>query len=570
MSMEGVLLKWTNYVSGWQQRYFTLKDGVLSYYRSKEEINSGCKGSVKLSVCDVIVHSTDPRRFDLILGEQRFYLRALTQAERQRWVIALGSCKAGGGNSVSLDEMPDEKLDTQAIISHQSELRLYHNLMVQQVKELQTCLKENEKPDMARVNELTSTLDAACSTFLITLNELLCLTHSQVPGVVDPVDSSRISRPRTDAMPMHYGSLTGLNSLGSPSLGRSLPNVKNGGVNSWFPGGSPLLIPTRNGLRGSYWSLRKYPTFFSTMEFSFENLRPTMEENDNPTEGLRLPGDYLSASDFLKACCSLFTIFDRLTQTPLPPNLDSSSPRSFTALQQVQSDVMGNVERIRLAVDLQSKRLDSEPHPATDKPVNGDSSPTATEGDSSTVAKKPVISIGTLVRCDVANGSTKDDGSVYMAILWLSRALNFVREFLHLLFTLPPPADPSLFRGRLPPDDSLSVAATEAYTRCLRSFHNWSVRGAAMIVIKSLPTRIQFLHTLLADGLSQNSSAPPDSPSPPAPQPSSTPACQPELYSELQRDAKRYAESIGRTLTLIEGLLASLDLERVFTGSETY
>lgn len=117
--MEGILLKWTNYVSGWQQRYFILDDGVLSYYRSKEEMNSGCKGSVKLSVCDVIgefhvntasllrtndtVHSSDPRRFDLILGEQRYYLRALSRADRQRWVIALGSSKVGTAQLKSED-----------------------------------------------------------------------------------------------------------------------------------------------------------------------------------------------------------------------------------------------------------------------------------------------------------------------------------------------------------------------------------------------------------------------------------------------------------------------------------
>ncbi|VDP61928.1 unnamed protein product [Schistosoma curassoni] len=218
--MEGILLKWTNYVSGWQQRYFILDDGVLSYYRSKEEMNSGCKGSVKLSVCDVIgefhvntasllrtndtVHSSDPRRFDLILGEQRYYLRALSRADRQRWVIALGSSKVGTaqlksedvniyGDAVPWKPVTDDwfirhlfiedtgahvhhwfgillKLrtfafrplnfvndtppregkpsQTQLIDNHRSELRLYHNLMVQQVKEIQSELKEGTVPDM--------------------------------------------------------------------------------------------------------------------------------------------------------------------------------------------------------------------------------------------------------------------------------------------------------------------------------------------------------------------------------------------------------------------------------------
>ncbi|XP_018646605.1 hypothetical protein Smp_108320 [Schistosoma mansoni] len=44
----------------------------------------------------------------------------------------------------------------------------------------------------------------------------------------------------------------------------------------------------------------------------------------------------------------------------------------------------------------------------------------------------------------------------------------------------------------------------------------------------------------------------------------------PEAYIQLKSDATRYSEALGRFLTLIEGLLASLDLNRIFTGSESY
>jgi hypothetical protein len=37
-TMEGELLKWTNYYSGWQPRYVTVKDGMLSYYASKDDV----------------------------------------------------------------------------------------------------------------------------------------------------------------------------------------------------------------------------------------------------------------------------------------------------------------------------------------------------------------------------------------------------------------------------------------------------------------------------------------------------------------------------------------------------
>uniref|UniRef100_A0A1I8FUI4 PH domain-containing protein n=1 Tax=Macrostomum lignano TaxID=282301 RepID=A0A1I8FUI4_9PLAT len=88
---EGGLHKWTNYLSGWQPRWFRLSEGSqLSYYLSKEEVSSGCRGSVNISVCDVLPSQHDPLRFDLsIPGEQLWHLRATTQADRQSWIVAI-------------------------------------------------------------------------------------------------------------------------------------------------------------------------------------------------------------------------------------------------------------------------------------------------------------------------------------------------------------------------------------------------------------------------------------------------------------------------------------------------
>lgn len=90
-------------------------------------MGKGSKGSIKMSVCDikggtafeslrvrphlchfkhqhrstlllscVSVHPTDLTRLELIIpGEQHFYVRAVNAAERQRWLVALGSSKAG-------------------------------------------------------------------------------------------------------------------------------------------------------------------------------------------------------------------------------------------------------------------------------------------------------------------------------------------------------------------------------------------------------------------------------------------------------------------------------------------
>lgn len=128
------------FFSGWQPRWFVLEGGTLSYYDSQEDAWKGCKGSIKISVCEIqgrydsffsyvlflnvqvlalsfllyfgcrsqkalcllvcccfflLVHSTDSTRVDLTIpGEQYFYLRAINAAERQKWLVALGTAKA--------------------------------------------------------------------------------------------------------------------------------------------------------------------------------------------------------------------------------------------------------------------------------------------------------------------------------------------------------------------------------------------------------------------------------------------------------------------------------------------
>ncbi|KAF0027760.1 hypothetical protein F2P81_020501 [Scophthalmus maximus] len=117
---------------GWQPRWFVLENGVISYYDSEDDVGKGSKGSIKMSVCDIKVHPSDPTRLDLIIpGEQHFYVRAVNAAERQRWLVALGSSKAG-----TLDSHKHRGPD--CLKTKMSELRLYCDLLVQQVQTIQS------------------------------------------------------------------------------------------------------------------------------------------------------------------------------------------------------------------------------------------------------------------------------------------------------------------------------------------------------------------------------------------------------------------------------------------------
>lgn len=49
------LLKWTNYIHGWQERYIVLRDGVLSYYKSQTDTQYGCRGAITLKQSTITV-----------------------------------------------------------------------------------------------------------------------------------------------------------------------------------------------------------------------------------------------------------------------------------------------------------------------------------------------------------------------------------------------------------------------------------------------------------------------------------------------------------------------------------
>uniref|UniRef100_A0A1A7ZBA1 Pleckstrin homology domain containing, family A (Phosphoinositide binding specific) member 8 n=1 Tax=Nothobranchius furzeri TaxID=105023 RepID=A0A1A7ZBA1_NOTFU len=173
--MEGVLYKWTNYISGWQPRWFVLDGGTLSYYDSQEDAWKGCKGSIKVSVCEIQVHSSDSTRVDLTIpGEQYFYLKAINAAERQKWLVALGTAKACLTDNRTKREKELQE-STEALKTKMSELRLYCDILLQQVNKI----KENDElGETAETGIDTGNMvKSTCTTFLKTLEECMQIAN---------------------------------------------------------------------------------------------------------------------------------------------------------------------------------------------------------------------------------------------------------------------------------------------------------------------------------------------------------------------------------------------------------
>ncbi|XP_030760927.1 pleckstrin homology domain-containing family A member 3-like [Sitophilus oryzae] len=175
--MEGVLWKWTNYWNGWQTRWFILENGVLSYYKSQEEVNQGCKGSMKVQACEINVSPIDHTRMDLVIpGEQHMYLRAATSQERQQWLVALGTAKACVHNRKGKENLKNPD----SLKTKKSELKLYCDLLMQQVHVIKNSAQDREGPKIEEMDEATRLLGATCDTFIKTLDECMKLSANAV------------------------------------------------------------------------------------------------------------------------------------------------------------------------------------------------------------------------------------------------------------------------------------------------------------------------------------------------------------------------------------------------------
>jgi hypothetical protein len=99
--MEGTLLKWTNYLFGWRERWFVLRGNVLYYYYKK---NEKPKGRIHLGV--VVLSFTDAdTKFELDTGTSVIYIKAGTKELKDSWVQAIKISKLDAENKLSVGNL---------------------------------------------------------------------------------------------------------------------------------------------------------------------------------------------------------------------------------------------------------------------------------------------------------------------------------------------------------------------------------------------------------------------------------------------------------------------------------
>uniref|UniRef100_A0AAY5ENZ8 Pleckstrin homology domain-containing family A member 8 n=1 Tax=Electrophorus electricus TaxID=8005 RepID=A0AAY5ENZ8_ELEEL len=457
--MEGVLYKWTNYISGWQPRWFVLAGGTLSYYDSQEDAWKGCKGSIKISVCEIQVHPSDFTRVDLTIpGEQYFYLKAINAAERQKWLVALGTAKACLTDNRTKREKELQE-NTEALKTKMCELRLYCDLLLEQVNKLKECpLGEETSASGEAGDDAGSLVKSTCTTFLKTLEECMQIAgRTFSPGLLSHGLSGSHSPPGSPALTAVKPQKVLMKNSVKLLLSRSA---------EFGPGGQPTLSPPDNTESEDPAEARAAPqapaesecapaeagtdvcpdkvahaqekqgdvesscqeqrvsdrneadpgvnelesqgkqdeeeqveTFFSSMSHRFSDIR-LEDDNGIPTRA------------FLDSCYAIVPVLDKLGPTVFAP---------------VKIDFVGNIKKVQ-------QKLLSEP------------------GTFPTLQSVVLHEVETKV-AHVRNSATE-------ALLWLKRGLKFLKEFLAEL------------NGG---EQDIHSALNNAYGKTLRQYHGWVV-----------------------------------------------------------------------------------------------
>jgi len=136
---KGWLYKWTNYIKGYQKRWFVLQNGLLSYYRNQAEMAHTCRGTISLH--GAIIH-TENYSCNFVVsnggGTQTFHLRASSEVERQKWVTALELAKAKAIQMMESDEEDEGDQEFPVEISKQELLNAVRGMSTK-LEDLRTC-----------------------------------------------------------------------------------------------------------------------------------------------------------------------------------------------------------------------------------------------------------------------------------------------------------------------------------------------------------------------------------------------------------------------------------------------
>ncbi|XP_065280531.1 pleckstrin homology domain-containing family A member 8-like [Dermacentor albipictus] len=504
--MEGVLWKWTNYWNGWQPRWFILDKGILTYYKSQDEVNQGCKGSVKISACEIVVHPTDNRRLDLVIpSEQHFYLRAPTPSERQQWLVALGSSKAAtaaaGGHAAQPPRLGGGGGDPEGSLrAKKAELRLYCDLLMQQVHTIKTSQSGSEE-EAAKAGEAADLLQATCDTFITTLEDCMRLAdanftyelpHQEVrdsalpheaPPPIAPVVPKSLQSAHPSSRRRRKSSSVSSSSATSGAASSTMSTLDSAKQRGQRADQSTEGVPCSSGPVQSSATSPGCTTTSSQSSAATNHVTPpadcvplpgsaegsdhtesssaadraivTSTDQPSPVVNGSLPGHLGRPRTFFSVMEHSF--IDIAPRTGIPTEQFLNSCRSIlavfdvlgsTAFVPVKMDIQGNIGKLQSKYDSDPSRFNM---------------------------------LLNMVQQEVDSATNTARNSATDALLWLSRALAFIHAFLEQIQLGNP---------------VLTDCASVAYGATLKCHHGWVVRSIFAVALRAMPELEPFIEAM--------------------------------------------------------------------------
>ncbi|XP_041350213.1 oxysterol-binding protein 1-like isoform X2 [Gigantopelta aegis] len=179
---RGWIYKWTNYLKGYQKRWFVLQNGLLSYYRNQAEMAHTCRGTINLA--NAFISTEDSCTFIISNGgAQVFYLKATSEVERQKWVTALELAKAEAIRMLEAESDDEEshqpdKFELQNTLRTLSakleDLNTCNDLIAKHGHSLQKTLTELEQlTDPTDITNKLKAVNERATIFRITTNAMI-------------------------------------------------------------------------------------------------------------------------------------------------------------------------------------------------------------------------------------------------------------------------------------------------------------------------------------------------------------------------------------------------------------
>ncbi|CAK8696299.1 unnamed protein product [Clavelina lepadiformis] len=453
--MEGNLLKWGGYLTGYTTKYFVLYRGTLSYYSSKKERLAGSSAVEHLNIglCEIAVdtHAHSQWELRMPLESKVWYLKTSVPGERQKWIQALGSAKAclldtSSLSRSSITSLPDDTNDVlsshtvptsaqdtlanklvtvkdYACTDHSLDSAVYaiSNDKSNDPKQGSHSLNDHFLPANHSDGDVQD--DAANTKYTI---ESLLLSCSCAKDSISKLEE--VIQKKDDLEPVleiAENALKGvICQIGTIKLQKSkqIRPVESVAMHDF----SENSILDEGDYSDSVISKAAQPkddtkadiiTFFSSREVNFchvyDQVVPSNEKNLIPAEL------------FLNACQCYLEFFDRFAGTVLAP---------------IKTDIQGNINKIRKVMNT-----------------------------------KPDEYLQDLLENEMLAKKHTGPDTATQALLWLTRALSVMCQFLKNLLT------PGSENCRDPP-----AAFWAAYVSRLQKHHNWVVQRLFKMGIKML------------------------------------------------------------------------------------